>query len=82
MGVPDVCLLPVGAYRPPFIMQEAHMSPREAVRAFHDLEGGMMVPDHYGTYDLSDEPMGEPVRQLKSLESIPGDAVAGPKLKG
>ena len=35
-----------------------------------------MIPDHYGTYDLSDEPIGEPVRQLKSLEkegSISGE---------
>lgn len=76
MGAPDVCLLPIGAYKPPFIMREAHMSPEEAVRAFHDLEGKTMVPDHYGTYQLSDEPMGEPVRQLKKMrgeESVRGE---------
>ena len=69
MGAPEVCLLPVGAYKPPFMMQEAHMNPAEAVRAFRDLGGSTLVPDHYGTYDLSDEPAGEPVRLLKAAQA-------------
>ncbi len=68
MGTPDVSLMPVGAYKPSFMMREAHMNPHEAVRAFHDLRGTSMVPIHYGTYDLSDEPIGEPVRQLKAMQ--------------
>ncbi len=66
-GAPDICMLPVGAYKPPYMMQEAHMNPEEAVQAFHDLQANVMIPMHYGTYDLSDEPLGEPVRQLESL---------------
>ena len=69
LGAPDVCLLPVGAYKPPLIMQEAHMKPEEAVRAFHDLQSATMIPMHYGTYDLSNEPMGEPVRKLKAMQA-------------
>ena len=69
MGAPDVCLLPVGAYKPPFMMQEAHMNPTEAVQAFRDLGGSTLIPDHYGTYDLSDEPAGEPVRLLKAAQA-------------
>lgn len=68
MGSPDVCMMPIGAYKPEYIMKEAHMNPQEAVQAFHDLDGGVMIPMHYGTYDLSDEPLGEPVRMLKSME--------------
>lgn len=45
------------------------MRPEEAVDAFHHLGGQHMIPMHYGTYDLSDEPVGEPVRILKSLEA-------------
>ena len=76
LGAPDISLLPVGAYKPPFMMQEAHMKPTEAVQAFHDLESKTMIPIHYGTYDLSDEPMGEPVRRLKAMRdegSIEGE---------
>lgn len=66
----DVCLLGVGAYKPSFIMQASHTSPDEAVQAFKDLRGKTLVPMHYGTFDLSDEPAGEPFRRLKELEAL------------
>lgn len=69
LGSPDICLLPVGAYKPSFMMQEAHMNPEEAVQALHDLGAKTMIPCHYGTYDLSDEPLGEPVRWLKKMQA-------------
>jgi L-ascorbate metabolism protein UlaG (beta-lactamase superfamily) len=69
MGAPDVCMLPVGAYKPSYIMKEAHMRPEEAVDAFHELGGQHMIPMHYGTYDLADEPLGEPARILHALDS-------------
>jgi len=65
----DICLMPVGAYRPDYIMKGSHVSPWESLRAFHDLGGGEFIPMHYGTFDLSDEPYGEPVRVLKDLKS-------------
>ena len=65
---PHVCLMGVGAYAPPFMMRDSHMSPEEAVRGFHDLGGQTFIPMHYGTFDLSDEPLGEPVRWLRRLE--------------
>ena len=48
-------------------MKHAHTNPEEAVQAFHDLEGQYFVPMHYGTYDLSDEPLGEPIRRVRTL---------------
>jgi len=69
MGDPDICLLPIGAYKPEFIMKESHTSPAEAVQAFNDLGGKTLVPMHYGTYDLSDEPLGEPLRWMRELEA-------------
>jgi L-ascorbate metabolism protein UlaG (beta-lactamase superfamily) len=71
----DICLLGVGAYKPSFIMQPSHTSPDEAVQAFQDLKGKTFIPMHYGTFDLSDEPAGEPFRRLNELEGqgkIPG----------
>ena len=64
MGPVDFALLPIGAYDPPFIMQPSHLNPEEALRAFQDLQGGTMIPMHFGTFDLSDEPIGEPLRRL------------------
>jgi len=64
----DIALMPIGAYKPAYIMKGSHMTPDEAVRAFHDLGAHTFVPMHYGTFDLADEPLGEPVRRLKNLD--------------
>ncbi|MEM1136232.1 MAG: MBL fold metallo-hydrolase [Bacteroidota bacterium] len=67
-GEMDICLMPVGAYKPSFMMKSSHVNPAEAVDAFHELEGKVFIPMHYGTYDLADEPPGEPVRLLRKYE--------------
>lgn len=60
----DVCLLPIGAYSPQWFMTDSHTTPEEAVQIFLDLGGKALIPMHYGTYDLSDEPAGEPIKRL------------------
>jgi len=60
----DICLLPIGAYSPPYIMKSAHINPEEAVQVFFDLGGKCLIPMHYGTFELSDEPPSEPVARL------------------
>ena len=64
----DIAMLGVGAYTPAFMMKDAHTNPYEAVQSFHDLKAKTLIPMHYGTFDLADEPMGEPYRILKTLE--------------
>ena len=63
----DYALLPVGAYKPEFIMKEAHMSPQEGYNAFKIMGAKTFIPMHFGTYDLADEPLGEPYRVLSGL---------------
>ncbi len=60
---PQVALLPIGAYQPPSF-RAVHMSPEDALRAFRDLEAELMIPMHYGTFKLSQEPLDEPVKRL------------------
>lgn len=64
----DVCMMPVGAYKPFYVMEWAHTTPQEAVQAFNELNGGNFIPMHYGTFDLSDEPASEPKKILCELE--------------
>lgn len=64
----DYCLIGVGAYKPEFFMGQSHVSPTDAVKAFHDTHAKTMIPMHYGTFDLADEPLGDPLRVLKKLE--------------
>lgn len=67
-GPVDVALLPIGAYDPDYVMRESHMNPEEALQAATDLEARRIVPMHYGTFDLTDEPAGEPLRRLLAAE--------------
>lgn len=75
----DYAIIGVGAYKPEFFMGQSHVSPTNAVKAFHDMHGRVMIPMHYGTFDLSDEPIGDPLRVLRKLEKqslINGDLKA------
>ncbi|MBI5845798.1 MAG: MBL fold metallo-hydrolase [Deltaproteobacteria bacterium] len=65
----DICcaLLPIGAYRPAFIMRRVHLNPHQAVQAFRDLKARYMVPIHFGSFKLSLEPVSEPPRMLSSI---------------
>ena len=68
LGPFDLVLMPVGAYEPRWFMHVVHVNPEEAVRALRDLSAGsatvpLMVPIHWGTFKLTDEPMDEPPRR-------------------
>jgi len=67
---PEVALLPIGAYTPDSY-RAVHTSPEDALCAFHDLGAEVMVPMHYGTFWLAEEPLEEPLpRLLASAERL------------
>lgn len=57
----DVALLPIGAYAPRWFMAPQHMGPQEALAAGRRL-GAHVLPMHWGTFKLTDEPIDEPPR--------------------
>lgn len=63
----DEAFLPIGAYRPEIIMQHNHTNPPEALDACSDLRAKTMIPIHYGTFKLSDEPLHEPLEWFETL---------------
>ena len=64
LGSPDLVLMPIGAYRPRWMMRPVHVDPPEALRAFSDLGARTLIPIHWGTYDLTEEPLNEPPEVL------------------
>ncbi len=60
----DYFLIGIGGYEPRWFMEPVHNSPGDALKAFIDSGAKMLVPMHYGTFDLSDEPPGMPLRLL------------------
>lgn len=60
----DVALLPIGAYKPEKWFKNLHLHPDTALQAFRDLRARHLVPIHWGTFWISDEPMAEPPKML------------------
>lgn len=58
----DVCIMGIGAYKPEWFMHYNHISPLNAIKAINEMKAANFVPMHYGTFDLSNEPIGEPIQ--------------------
>jgi L-ascorbate metabolism protein UlaG (beta-lactamase superfamily) len=65
LGPPDLALLPIGSYDPQWFMKALHMNPEEAVQAHLDLESRASIAMHFGTFRLTEEPIGEPAERLE-----------------
>ncbi len=74
LGPFDLVALPIGAYDPPAMMQPVHMNPEEAVQAGVDVGAQRLLGVHYGTFDLTDEPLGEPPRRFHAAAARRGIA--------
>jgi N-acyl-phosphatidylethanolamine-hydrolysing phospholipase D len=59
-GPVDFGMIPIGAYQPRHIMHPMHLDPEEAVRVFLETRCRRAHAMHWGTFRLTDEPMGEP----------------------
>jgi len=66
----DLALMPIGAYKPEFIMKYNHLNPQEAYDAFEALGAKQMVPLHYGTFKLTDEPLDEPLAWMEKIAAL------------
>ena len=66
LGPFDLVALPIGAYAPRAMMRESHMNPEEALLAAIDLQASRAVAIHFGTFDLSDEPLAEPPLRFRN----------------
>ncbi len=66
LGPFDLAAVPVGAYEPEAMMAESHMNPEEAVTAAVELRARRALAIHFGTFDLSDEPLHEPPQRFKA----------------
>jgi L-ascorbate metabolism protein UlaG (beta-lactamase superfamily) len=68
----DVAILPIGAYEPRWFMGDNHLDPEEAGRAFLASGARVMVPMHWGAFQLTDEPLCEPIERLRRWWSREG----------
>lgn len=69
LGSVDLGLIPIGAYAPRWFMGAQHINPEEAVLMHQDVKSKLSIGMHWGTFQLTAEPIMEPVERLqKALE--------------
>lgn len=77
-GPISVAILPIGAYDPRWFMRPVHMDPSEAVAAYAAINNVnadnpcTFIPSHWGTFVLTDEPVDEPPRELRTAWNAAG----------
>jgi N-acyl-phosphatidylethanolamine-hydrolysing phospholipase D len=70
----DLAAVPIGAYQPVEMMRPHHVDPEEAVQAGVALQAQRLVAMHFGTFDLSDEPLDEPPLRFRAAAAKAGYA--------
>jgi L-ascorbate metabolism protein UlaG (beta-lactamase superfamily) len=77
----DATMIQIGAYSE--FWPDIHMTPEEGLRAHLDLQGGrphgVLLPIHWGTFDLAPHPWAEPGEWTKDAAEEAGQAAAFPR---
>ncbi|MGW1591248.1 MBL fold metallo-hydrolase [Streptomyces sp. NPDC002386] len=77
----DVTMIQIGAYSE--FWPDIHMTPEEGLRAHLDLQGGtphgVLLPIHWGTFNLAPHPWAEPGEWTKEAAEEAAQAVALPR---
>jgi N-acyl-phosphatidylethanolamine-hydrolysing phospholipase D len=63
-GGVDLALIPIGAYAPRWFMKNHHANPADSVKIHQDVKAKLSLAIHWGTFELTDEPLDEPPQQL------------------
>jgi L-ascorbate metabolism protein UlaG (beta-lactamase superfamily) len=60
----DLAIFGVGSYEP---WENAHATPEQVWKMFTEFGGTKLLPVHHSTFELGDEPHGEPMERLEVI---------------
>lgn len=69
----DYFIIGIGSYAPRWFMKPNHNNPEDAWLAFRDAGAKYLVPMHYATFDMTDEPPDEPLQRLMTAAERAGE---------
>ena len=72
----DLALIAVGGYEPRWFMGKQHVNPDEAVMIHRDLRAKRSVGIHWGTFELTDEPLDQAPKDLALARHASGLSAA------
>lgn len=84
----DLTMLEIGAFDP--LWAEIHMGPDGAVRSFQALGRGLLMPIHWGLFDLALHHWKQPIERIWPIEGlslwsptpgVPSEVIAGQELR-
>nr|WP_165985981.1 MBL fold metallo-hydrolase [Streptomyces sp. YIM 98790] len=73
----DATMMQIGAYSD--YWPDIHMTPEEGLRAHRDLHGGVLLPIHWGTFNLALHPWDEPAERTADAAAASSVPVALPR---
>src|SRR5699024_7986530 len=73
----DAALVQIGAYSAAW--PDVHMTPEEGVRAHRDVRGGLLIPVHWGTFQLALHRWSDPVDRVWAEAKAAGVGIAVPR---
>ena len=78
LGPFDLTMLEIGAYHPSW--GTIHLGPENALRAHRDLGGRLLLPIHWGAFDLAVHAWDEPIRTLAAAAPASGVELLVPRI--
>jgi L-ascorbate metabolism protein UlaG (beta-lactamase superfamily) len=74
----DIALIKIGAYG--YTWPDIHFTPEQGVRACTLVQGKLMLPSHWGTFNLAFHPWDEPAERVVVAAEAAGVPLVMPKV--
>ncbi len=79
-GPIDLSLIKIGDYGNDLSWRSIHMVPEDSIRAHVDLGAKLLLPIHWGTFELSYHDWNEPIRRAVAAAKAKGVHIVTPRL--